>query len=241
MSTTISRWIRWPGVLAWVFLALIPITVMMVRSGNWQQGLALYALAGLLSLVLLVLFAILSLLPRFAEQRGAIFRAALPALPAAALLVMALVGGRGIPPIHDITTDTADPPVFEMVPTLRGDNTNDLAIDAEVIAAQLEAYPDLATIRSSRNYGDTYAAALASAQAQGWEIVRDDVNAGYIEAVDSTSIMAFKDDVAVRVRESADGILVDLRSASRVGQSDLGANAKRIRAFAEHFQSALGN
>jgi uncharacterized protein (DUF1499 family) len=57
-----------------------------------------------------------------------------------------------------------------------------------------------------------------------------------IEAVDTTAVMAFKDDVAIRVRGGAQGTQIDLRSASRVGEGDLGANAKRIRAFLDAFQ-----
>ena len=240
MSATISRWIRWPGILAWVFLALLPLAVLTVRGGNWKQGLALYALCCLLSLLVLALFAVLSLVPRFASQRGLILRRALPALPGSILLVAAIVGGRGIPPIHDITTDVADPPRFEAVVELRAADDNSLEIDPAVIAEQQNAYPDLDTLQTSRNYGETYAAALETARDLGWEIVRDDVNAGFIEAVDTTAIMGFRDDVVIRVRTTDAGTLVDLRSASRVGVSDVGANAKRIRAFAERFREAVG-
>jgi uncharacterized protein (DUF1499 family) len=69
----------------------------------------------------------------------------------------------------------------------------------------------------------------------GWEIYHQDRNTGVIEAVDTTAIMAFKDDVVIRLRTNADGTLVDMRSVSRVGISDIGANAKRIRAFQEAF------
>jgi len=78
--------------------------------------------------------------------------------------------------------------------------------------------------------------ALQMAQALGWEIYHQDRNAGVIEAVDTTAIMAFKDDVVIRVRSNAQGTLLDLRSVSRVGVGDLGANAKRIRTFEQRFQ-----
>jgi uncharacterized protein (DUF1499 family) len=126
------------------------------------------------------------------------------------------------------------------VVALRAADDNPLDIDPAVIAQQQSAYPDLGTLQSSRNYGETYAAALETAGALGWEIVRDDVNAGFIEAVDTTAIMGFRDDVVIRVRTTDAGTRVDLRSASRVGVSDVGANAKRIRAFAERFREAVG-
>ena len=232
-----SPWIRWSGYLAWVFLTLIVLSVLMVRSGNWQQGLALYALSGLLSMLLLAVFAVLFLLPRLRRQRPATLRRAIPAVPGAALLLLAM-GAGDVPPIHDITTDTDDPPRFEKAPALRGPNSNPLEIRAEVIEQQKAAYPSIDTLRSPRSYTRSYNLALTTARAMGWEITREDPNAGFIEAVATTPIMNFRDDVVIRVRSNADGSLVDLRSVSRVGRSDLGANAARIRAFLDAFREA---
>lgn len=234
-----SAWIRWPGYLAWAVLAVFPIAVLTVRSGRWQEGLLLYALAGLLSLLLLGVFAVLSLLPRMRGQRGHILRRALPAIPGAVLLLSAMQAGD-VPPIHDITTDTEDPPGFEAAAALRGANSNPLDIKPEVIEQQLAAYPDLATLESGDSYTESYNLALTTARELGWEITREDPNAGFIEAVDTTAIMGFKDDIVIRVRSHADGSRVDLRSVSRVGRSDLGANAGRIRAFQRAFEGANG-
>ena len=82
---------------------------------------------------------------------------------------------------------------------------------------------------------DAFDRALAVAADLGWEVYHQDRNAGIIEAVDTTAIMAFRDDVVIRLRTNADGTLVDLRSVSRVGIGDIGANAKRIRAFQQTF------
>ncbi len=205
MTDRTSAWVRWPGYIAWVFLALLPVSVLMVRSGNWQQGLMLYALGGLLSLLLLAFMA---------------------------------VQAQDVPPIHDISTDVQDPPRFEAVQSLRDSSSNSLEIDPAVIEQQLAAYPDLTTIESPRSYANSYNLALTTARALDWDVVREDSNSGYIEAVARTPIMQFKDDVVIRVRTNAEGSLVDLRSASRVGISDLGANAKRIRAFIAAFRDA---
>jgi hypothetical protein len=239
MHSTPAPWIRWPGYLAWVFLAMLPLAVLTVRAGEWQRGLLLYALCCLASLLLLAWFGVLSLLPRLADRRRGLLLRALPAIPGSLLLVMVLLG-RDVPPIHDITTDTANPPQFEVVPGLRSPTANSLAIDDTVIARQRAAYPDLATLHSALPYPALYAAALDTARAMGWEIVRDDPNAGYIEAVARTAIMNFTDDVAIRVSTGAEGSQVDLRSASRVGISDLGANAARIRAYLERLRTAVG-
>jgi uncharacterized protein (DUF1499 family) len=238
MAGKLSPWIRWPGYLAWVFLALLPIAVLTVRGGSWQQGLLLYALACLLSVLLLGVLGVLAVLPRFSEHRRDILLRALPALPGALLLITALQSGD-VPPIHDISTDTEDPPRFEKIVALRGADSNPLDIDPQVIAQQEAAYPDLATLQSPRNYGDSFRLALETARALGWEVVNEDVNAGLIEAVDTTAIMGFKDDVVIRLRTGDSGVIVDLRSVSRVGVSDLGANAARIRAFLERFRETV--
>ena len=230
MNEKPSNVIRWTGYLAWFFLLLIPLAVLIVRMGEWKQGLMLYAIASLVSLVLLALFAVLFLLPRFSESRGAILKRALPAIPGSVTMVLALQGGS-VPAIHDITTDVDDPPVFEAAQALRGKGSNSLEIKPDVIEIQTQAYPDLAPFTSPQAYASTYNLALTTARELGWEITREDPNAGYIEAVETTSIMQFKDDVVIRVRTSEEGSLVDLRSVSRVGQSDLGANAARIQRF----------
>ncbi|MEO0436330.1 MAG: DUF1499 domain-containing protein [Pseudomonadota bacterium] len=230
MNEKPSTLIRWAGYLAWFFLLLIPLAVLVVRVGAWEQGLPLYALASLLSLILLALFALLFLLPRFYESRSAIVKRALPAIPGSITMVLALQGGS-VPAIHDITTDVEDPPVFETAQALRGEDSNSLDIKPDVIEIQMQAYPDLAPFSSPRAYASTYNLALTTARELGWEITREDPNAGFIEAVETTSIMQFKDDIVIRVRTSEEGSLVDLRSVSRVGQSDLGANAARIQRF----------
>ncbi|MFK7829238.1 MAG: DUF1499 domain-containing protein [Congregibacter sp.] len=237
MTETTSRWIRWPGYAAWAFLALLPVAIVIVRSGNWKPGLAVYALASLLSVITLAVMAIMSLFPRWSAERGVILKRALPAIPGSIVVVLGLQG-LGIPPIHDISTDTLDPPMFEAAPALRGQGSNSLDIKPDSMVQQLTAYPTVQTIESFRAYASSYNLALITAQKLDWEITRQDSNAGFIEAVDTTPLMNFKDDIVIRVRSNENGSLVDLRSVSRVGVSDVGANAKRILAFADAFTDA---
>ncbi|WP_439101983.1 DUF1499 domain-containing protein [Congregibacter sp.] len=235
-----SAWIHWPGYFAWFFLLMLALSVLIVRSGNWQQGLLMCAIAGLLSALVLAFMAVQSLLPRWRDERRRIFKGALPALPGAAFLLLAMQGGAA-PPIHNISTDLQDPPAFTRIVELRGDSSNPLALTEEVIEQQRQAYPDLGTIESPRSYASSYNLALTTARELGWEIVHEDPNGGFVEAVDTTPIMQFKDDVVIRVRTNAEGSLIDLRSVSRVGVSDLGANAQRIRDFVSAFQAAAGS
>ena len=230
------RLVNWVGYLAITLALTLPVAVLTVRSGAWQEGLMLYTLSCLGASLLLGLSVVLLLLPRFAPWRKAIAGRALFALPGTLLILSVLAGSGDYPSIHDITTDTDDPPVFELAPKRRGSASNPLEISADTISQQLQAYPDLQTLLSTRSYEEVFERALEVAEAMGWEVYHQDRNAGVIEAVATTTIMSFKDDIAIRVRTNSQGTLLDLRSVSRVGIGDIGANAKRIRAFQQQFE-----
>jgi hypothetical protein len=227
--------VNWVGYLAITLLLTLPVAVLTVRSGAWQEGLLLYTLSCLGAALLLALSIVLLLLPRFTRWRKGIAGRALITLPGTLLLLSVLASRGDYPPIHDITTDTRDPPVFTAAVQLLGPDANTLEIDADVTALQQKAYPDLQTILSEMSIDEAFDRALQVARDMGWDIYHQDRNVGVIEAVDTTTIMTFKDDVVIRVRSNAQGTLLDLRSVSRVGIGDIGANAKRIRAFQQKF------
>lgn len=237
-QTKVTGLVAWVGYLGITVLLLLPLSVLTVRSGVWQQGLLLYAIACLGAAILLLLAALLLLLPKFRSSRRAIAQRMLYVVPGTVLLLTMLGGGGDIPPIHDITTDTANPPAFDAAVQARGEGSNSLETQPETVAQQLAAYPDIEPLNSALTAEQAFDTALAVSQAMGWEIIAQDKAGGIIEAVDTTPIMAFKDDVVIRITDSGSGSIIDLRSVSRVGVSDLGANAKRIRAFIEQFNSA---
>ena len=141
---------------------------------------------------------------------------------------------RQVPPIHDISTDTRDPPAFVAVLPLRADATNPAAYGGpEIAQAQAEAYPDLRTLQLELPPQQAFERALAAARETGWEIVAAEPASGRIEATATTLWFGFKDDVVIRIRPGANGSRIDVRSASRVGKGDAGANAERIRAYLE--------
>ncbi|MBP6053313.1 MAG: DUF1499 domain-containing protein, partial [Pseudomonadales bacterium] len=107
-------------------------------------------------------------------------------------------------------------------------------------AAQRAGYPELRTIESVLAPAAAFAKALATARSLGWEIHATDAQRGLLEASETTFWFGFIDDIAIRVRPYNDGSRIDLRSVSRVGRGDLGANAKRIRRFSAAF-AASGN
>ncbi|TDG16010.1 DUF1499 domain-containing protein [Seongchinamella unica] len=217
-------------------MVTIPVAVLTVRSGAWQQGLLLYAISCAGSALLLLVGVVVLALPRYARWRKATGNRALFAIPGTLLLLTLLAGRGDYPPIHDITTDLQDPPQFVTAGKVRGEASNSLALQPEVLEAQAVAYPDLRTLVTSESIETAFERALDTAEELGWEVYHQDLNAGVIEAVDTTAIMGFKDDVVIRVNTNAEGTLLDLRSVSRVGISDLGANAARIRDFLQAFE-----
>jgi hypothetical protein len=144
---------------------------------------------------------------------------------------------NNVPAIHDISTDTANPPQFVAVVALRKKDDNSLAPDPKTAAMQAEAYPDLKTVAVNAPPAQVLRRAEAAARDMGWEIVAVDPQAMRVEATATTMLFGFKDDIAIRVAADAAGSRLDVRSASRVGRSDIGVNAKRIRAYLKKFDS----
>ena len=146
------------------------------------------------------------------------------------------------PPIHDITSDTDDPPQFDAIVAARAEAPNPLDYRGpELAAAQRAAYPDIQPLVVARPPHELVDLARTAAEELGWQIVAVDPSGGLIEATAITYWFGFKDDVAVRLRPAGEGATrVDIRSISRVGVGDLGANAARIRRFLEKLKAAAG-
>ena len=152
----------------------------------------------------------------------------------AAVPVSALRSAGRVPPIHDITTDLDDPPRFVAVLPLRQGAPNTAEYAGAALAAQQRAgYPGLASVRFAAPPDQVFARAVEVARGLGWQIAAAVPAEGRLEATDRTRWFGFRDDVVVRVVAEGTGTRVDVRSVSRVGRSDLGTNARRIRRFEE--------
>lgn len=137
-----------------------------------------------------------------------------------------------LPWIHDITTDTENPPLFVAVLPLRADAENPSEYGGPDLAKkQREAYPDLKPGFVSRPPDMAFPEALQAARDMGWKVVAADATSLRIEATDTTAWFGFKDDVIVRLSPARTGSRIDVRSVSRVGKSDVGTNARRISAY----------
>jgi uncharacterized protein (DUF1499 family) len=164
------------------------------------------------------------------------------------LLVAALVAGPPLwfaghavrlPSIHDISTDTDNPPRFVAVVALRAGSPNPVDYAADTATQQRSAYPDIVPMALEVPPARAFDFADRAARAMGWEIVALVPAEGRIEATATTLMFGFKDDVVIRVSTAGSGSRIDVRSLSRVGRSDLGANARRVRAYMKELASQV--
>ena len=133
--------------------------------------------------------------------------------------------------IHDVSTDPADPPLFVALRETRQQCANGVDYSGLKTDEHCKRYPELQTVIFTQAPAQVFNAALTAANALGWKIAASVESEGRIEATAVTRVFRFKDDVVIRVRSKNGRTLLDTRSASRVGESDLGANAKRISIF----------
>lgn len=226
------------SVIALVLLFLGPIGT---RLGVWgfQTGLLLMIPAGTLLAAIGLLVGLISIF--VSKKRG--FDGDPPTLfisIAICALILVSMGiqfqkGTSVPPIHNISTDVSDPPQFtQAIVELRGESSNPLTYDADEIGTQqVAAYPEVKSLILPATKAETVGSIVAALEEMGLEIVTVDESMGVVEATETTFWFGFKDDMVVRVREADGGSRVDVRSVSRVGLSDLGANAARIMALLE--------
>ena len=199
--------LRWSAMAAIVVALLSLYAAIRTRPGSGRRGFP-HALIGL------VLSLVVFLVP-WSWQRTA----------------------RSVPPIHDISTDTNNPPQFVAVVPLRSDAPNPVEYGGpEVAAQQRQGYPDIQPVVLDLPADRAFQRALDAANEMGWEIVASDPASGRIEATDETFWFGFEDDVVIRLTPLQQRTILDVRSLSRVGGSDVGTNAGRIRDYLEKIE-----
>jgi uncharacterized protein (DUF1499 family) len=234
---------KWPLARGLTLAAGVLAFAMMVGAGpatradilSWRVGLTLLAWSAYLGIAVAVVALVLlamAVFPRFRPRPWVPLVALCLGLAAVVPPLILREQARQVPPIHDITTDTRDPPVFVTLLDERKQAPNGADYGgAEIAAKQAKAYPDIKPLHLEQAPGDAMQHAIDAARAMGWEVRASDSAAGRIEATARTRWFGFRDDIVVRVRPEGSGTRVDVRSVSRVGRSDLGANATRVREF----------
>jgi uncharacterized protein (DUF1499 family) len=239
----------WSSRLALFAFAVAVLSIIIVRSNLLEivPALATFA-AALVFAGLAILLAFGGFIVIWRQGYSGLGRALLGLFLGLALLAFpAYLGTRALklPAISDVTTDTANPPRFDALARQRPRDRTDYPGQA-VAALQRGGYPDIGPLELDVAPKVAYDAALALVTKRKWAIAdtrpptlarRD----GAIEAVARTPIMGFRDDVVIRVTPIGQGTRIDVRSASRVGSHDFGANASRIRSLLEDLDDAVGS
>lgn len=223
----VAGWLAGAGMLAFLLAPLLaylhalpPLAGLMVFLAGGAAAMlgALLGIAGVVQGV------------RHDLGRRPAWLAMLAGLVAGATLLV-LSPERGTPSINDITTDTRSPPRFEHAAQLEANRGRDMGYPQRFAALQREAYPHVQSLHVRRSKAQAFRRSVETAKAMGWTITAKDVSRGHLEATATTPVFHFVDDVVVRVQGSEHVASIDVRSASRVGKSDLGVNAARIREF----------
>jgi uncharacterized protein (DUF1499 family) len=161
-------------------------------------------------------------------------------LPLAGIVSFLIKAGQ-VPSIHDISTDTNNPPKFVFAENTRHPSHNSLVYTNKNAELQRQAYSEVKPLLVSVTPLELMTVAETVVIELGWEIDAIDKEKGLIEARSTTSLLRFVDDIIIRVERTPEGgSKMDVRSASRIGVSDLGANAERIRLFLDAVSRKLG-
>ena len=244
-----------PSIWQRLFLYLIFADLLIIAIGiagrmllDWQPltSFHLYFYGAQIALVLAALGLLQLLYGLYRKQASHKSAGALTMLLGLSPLLLAVfsvgISGFKAPMIHDVSTDLDNPPIFSITNSLRTAEENSLDYAGEEIAKkQRSAFPNIQTFHSDIPPAEARKLALKTIEALNWVLIVDDGSTSSIEAYDKSSVFGFIDDVVIRIRPNEGGSKIDVRSVSRVGLGDLGANANRIRLFLSTFDNIHSN
>jgi uncharacterized protein (DUF1499 family) len=248
----LAWWTLFDGILA-LTLAIVGIICAhfaVIPPFNLQLSPALFGLyfvlLGFFIAVLGIIIGVIALLVTFLmpSRRAGRTRAVIGtvlALIVAVPIVRIVRTTRQYPPINDITTDTQTPPSFVFAQTLPPNRARDMRYKPEMASAQEAApvYRNLAPLKLEGSADDVYKRVeIIAGEFPGWQVTYHDPARHTVEGIATSTLFQFKDDFVIQVRPAGDGndSLVEMRSKSRDGKGDLGANYNRIESFFEALQ-----
>lgn len=239
MPDTLARPLGFLSILFGVAsIALLVVSVWGFRAGGWPWPQA-YDLAGwgawaASAGVIAALAGLVVWLRHRKGGAGVVLLGLILSLPVVGLGAGFEIAARTTPPINDISTDTEEPPVFWFTATPSD-------YPAQNAGPQRAAYPDVRPLDLTLPVDEAFAAALALVEERGWEVLSADPAESQIEAIATSRLFGFEDEVVIRVTETDAGTRIDMRSRSRLGQIDRGANARRIEAFLSDLETRAQN
>jgi hypothetical protein len=240
-----SRLAIWARRFAVFAAAVALLTVVIERSDLLDIMPVLVTFAAALGVAFVAILLALASFVMLWRNGGPGFGQAVAAVSISVALIAypAHLGYKGykLPALRDVTTDPIDPPRFEVLARLRPPNTSAYP-GLATAELQKEAWPDIEPLIVSAGAKAAYDGAMTIIGKRKWRIVDarppQPGREGRIEAIARTPIMGFRDDIVVRVRGTDAGAKVDIRSASRFGSKDFGANAERILALLDDIDDA---
>jgi hypothetical protein len=245
----VSGLASWARNLAVFSVVAVLVSILIVRFGFLEIKPALATFFGALACAgVSILFGLAAFVAIWQNGSRGMSRILLAFLIDAVVLAYPAYLGlqyRKLPAIHDITTDPIDPPRFDALARLRtGEGTNP-AVYAGLYSAEQQraAYPDIETLELEIPVQRAYEVTLQLVTKRKWLIIDERPpqlprRIGHIEAVARTPIMGFREDVSIRIAPDRDGSRVDIRSASRYFESDLGSNAARVSKLIDDISTA---
>ena len=248
----VSSLATWARNLAIFSAVAVLVSIVIVRFGFLEMKPALATFFGALAIaglsILIGFAAFAAIWQNGSRGMGRIMLAFLISAAVLAYPAYLALQYRKLPPIHDITTDPIDPPRFEALARLRtGEGTNP-AVYAGLYSAEQQriAYPDIETVELEVPVDRAYAVTMQLVNRRKWLVIDERPPApprriGRIEAVARTPIMGFREDISIRVTPDGEDSRVDIRSASRYFDSDLGSNAARVSKLIEDINNAVDN
>ncbi|WP_454914802.1 DUF1499 domain-containing protein [Xanthobacter sediminis] len=237
----VSPTARWSFRLALFAMPVLVLSVLMYRLGALDFTLATVAFAA--GLVVAALGGLLGTIAFFITwESGWIGLGRAMAAVGLAVVVLAapavvIARGMMLPELADISTDLDDPPRFHALLLAWPREANGHPEPGPAAAeAQRAGYPGIKPVDLSATPEEAFNAVLTLVQKRGWRILdaappRGTQRDGRIEAVAVSRIMGYRNDVVIRIRPTAKGARVDMRSAWRYGTRDLGSNAAVIESL----------
>jgi uncharacterized protein (DUF1499 family) len=247
----VSRLARWAERLAWLSLPIILVAVLLVRARMLavESGL-LILLAGVVIAAAAISVATVAALEIW--RKGYSGLAALARALLVATLVLAWPGYLAVqalrlPVLNDITTSIEDPPLFSrsQAAFAAREGRTPPVVDRATRERQRSAYPQVRTIVLDNEPAEAFQLVQRAVRVLKWQVIEESApderrGIGRIEAIDETFLMRFRDDITIRLRWTGSQTRIDIRSASRVGRHDFGANARRILRLAEEINNPEG-